>query len=111
MGTPTQSWGVESPSDSPSPWNPHCPRGLCSSENQPSAIQVATRGFLMKPALLGCRIQNPAPTDAWQEPPKELSSLSPAPFPCSDIYSKRDGYSYHQSVTELSQNIIELSRK
>ena len=57
VGTPMESWGAESPSDSPSPWSPHCPRGLCSSENQPSAKQVAILGFLMKPMLLGCRIQ------------------------------------------------------
>lgn len=67
------------------PWDPQC---LLSGGNQLSAQQAGFRGFLTKPAPMGCWILTPALTDVWHKPPKELSSLSPPPLPCSDIGSK-----------------------
>lgn len=41
----------------------------------------------------------------------KLSPLSPSPLPCSDIWRNTDAFSFYQHITQISQNIIALSRK
>ena len=59
----------------------------------------------------GSLILIPALTDVWHKPPNELSLLPLTLLPCSDICRESDGYSHHQNVTKISENIIEVSRK